>query len=185
MARPVPASWSHCSTANDTKEKTSLTMTVNQPLNIPNSDQGVSSDHQAVDPSCWRYFWTFIECRDTGDGTQKKMKLLFSAPNTADSCSCQPRAMLPLSEHLFTRHLEKEWIQMFCWFIYMVMWSCGTLWRHKQQRVGLSNPADWHLCIDFYSNLLRPYLDFRGLVRSRAKRQHKIHQQYKSLQVDE
>lgn len=194
MARPVPAFWSHCSTANDTKAKTSLIMTETQPLNTSNSDQAVKPRKSGYQVTIRL---SILPVEDTAEHSlsgdikvmrlrenRKKLKLLFSAPNTADSCPSANFGPYCPCLHVFTWHWKKNGSD-FCLIIYMVILSYGTLWRHKQQCMGLNNPVDWHLCIDFYSNLLRPYLDFRGLVRSRGKCQHKIHQQYKSLQADE
>lgn len=53
--------------------------------------------------------------------------------------------------------------------VLLFLWWCDIVWRHKQECMDLSHSGDWHLWGDFYSNVLRPYLHFRGFVRSRAK----------------
>lgn len=71
------------------------------------------------------------------------MKLLFLAPNTADTyssanlgpyCSC-----LNISLHCIWK---KNGFRCSLKFIYIVMWHCGSVWRYEQEYRDLSHAGD-------------------------------------------
>lgn len=134
-------------------------MTEKQPFNTPDSDQVVKprkSMYQVtikvsilpVEDTAEHSLSGDIQVMDSGKKkrnktkTGKKLKLLFSAPDIADSCPSANLGPYCICLHISLHGIEKRMDQMLCLFIYMVTLPCGTLWRHKEQCVGLSNPVD-------------------------------------------
>lgn len=176
---PVPACWSHCSTANDTKAKTSLIMTEKQPFNTPNSDQAVKprkSVYQVtirvwllpVEDTAGHSLIGDIQVMDSEKkNARKNLKLLFSAPNTADYCPSASPGPYCTCLHISLHGTGKRKDQRLCLFIYMVMLSRGTLFMEAQAAVCGPEQSWWLTSLHRF--LFKPAETLPGFQRTCQK----------------